>query len=85
MAVLIWLSSTVTLWWATDAIASAQAHKAKLEAEVAGLRANHETLAMAGMLSKLIRCEPGNRPCIWVDGAAGAFGTPADYRVILGY
>ena len=87
LILLIWLSSTVTLWWATDEIASAQARKAKLEAEVAELRANHETLAMAGMLGKLIRCDPGNRPCIRVDERAGQFERQGQegYRVIWGY
>lgn len=85
LVLLIWLSSTVTLWWATDAIASAQARKAELEAEVAEMRANRDAWAKAGMLGKLERCDPGNRPCIRVDERAGAYGTPADRRVILGY
>lgn len=85
LVLLIWLSSTVTLWWATDAIASAQARRAELEAEVAEMRANRDAWAKAGMLGKLERCDPGNRPCIRVDERAGAYGTPADRRVILGY
>ena len=85
LVLLIWLSSTVTLWWATDAIASAQARKAQLQAEVAEMQANRDAWAKAGMLGKLERCDPGNRPCIRVDERAGAYGTPADRRVILGY
>jgi cell division protein FtsB len=85
LVLLIWLSSTVTLWRATDAIASAQARKAQLEAEVAEMQANRDAWAKAGMLGKLERCDPGNRPCIRVDERAGAYGTPADRRVILGY
>ena len=85
LVLLIWLSSMVTLWWATDAIASAQARKAQLQAEVAEMQANRDAWAKAGMLGKLERCDPGNRPCIRVDERAGAYGTPADRRVILGY
>lgn len=85
LVLLIWLRSTVTLWWATDAIASAQARKAQLQAEVAEMQANRDAWAKTGMLGKLERCDPGNRPCIRVDERAGAYGTPADRRVILGY
>lgn len=85
LVLLIWLRSTVTLWWATDAIASAQARKAQLQAEMAEMQANRDGWAKAGMLGKLERCDPGNRPCIRVDERAGAYGTPADRRVILGY
>ncbi len=85
LVLLIWLTSTVTLWWDTDAIASAQARKAQLQAEVAELRANREGWVMAGMLGKLERCGPKSRPCIRVDERAGSFGGLADYRVILGY
>jgi len=88
LVLLIWLTSTVTLWWDntdTDAIASAQARKAQLQAEVAELRANWEGWVMAGMMGKLERCGPKSRPCIRVDERAGTFGGLADYRVILGY
>ncbi len=85
LVLLTWLISTVTLWWDGDAIASAQARKAKLEAEVAELRANYEALALAGMLGKLERCGPKSRPCIRVDERPGAYGEPGDRRVILGY
>ena len=85
LVLLIWLSSTVTLWWATDAIASAQARKEQLQAEVAEMQANRDAWALAGMLGKLERCGPKSRPCIRVDESAGAYGTPADRRVILGY
>ncbi len=85
LVLLIWLTSTVTLWWDTDAIASAQARKAQLQAEMAELRANRDEWAKAGMLGKLTRCTPGNRPCLRVDERAGSFGDQGDYRVILGY
>jgi len=85
LVLLIWLTSTVTLWWDTKAIGAAQARKAQLEGEVAQMQVNREGWAMAGMLGKLERCGPKSRPCIRVDERAGSFGDQADYRVILGY
>ncbi len=87
LALLIWLSSTVTLWWDTSAIASAQAHKAQLQAEVAELQAAYDGWVKVGVQQKVIRCNPGNRPCIRVDENAGAFESQgyAGYRVIWGY
>ena len=40
---------------------------------------------MIRFLSKLTRCNPGNRPYVWLDKGARAFGTASDYRVLLGY
>lgn len=80
-----WLAGSGVLWWDGNAIASAQARKAQLQADVAELQRNHEGWVKAGMLGKLERCDPGNRPCIRVDERAGAYGTPEDRRVILGY
>ncbi len=41
----------------------------------------------AGMLAKLIRCNPGNRPWVRVDERAGMFEKEGhtDYRVIQKY
>lgn len=82
-----WLASTLVLWWDTGAIAAARVEKRQLQAEVAEMRANRDEWVKAGMLGKLIRCNPGNRPCVRVDERAGAFesGGHADYRVIQGY
>ena len=80
-----WLASGLVLWWDTGAIAAARNAKARLEAEVATLQDTHDDWIKAGMLGKLERCIPGNRPCIRVDESAGAFGTQSDYRVLQGY
>ena len=85
--VLGWLMSSGVLWWDTGAIQAARAEKARLQAEVAEMQANRDEWAKSGMLAKLTRCNPGNRPCVRVDERAGAFqaGGNADYRVIQGY
>jgi hypothetical protein len=80
-----WLASTLVLWWDAGAIPSARAEKRQLQAEVAEMQANRDEWARAGFLSKLTRCDPGNRPCVQVDERAGAFGDRSDYRVLLGY
>ena len=83
--VLGWLMSSGVLWWDTGAIQAARAEKARLQAEVTEMQANRDDWAKAGFLSKLARCNPGNRPCVRVNEGAGAFGTASDYRVLLGY
>ena len=87
MVVLGWLMNSGVLWWDTSAIAAARAEKAQLQAEVAEMRANRDEWVKAGMLAKLARCNPGNRPCVRINEGAGAFqgGGNADYRVLLGY
>ena len=82
-----WLMSSGVLWWDAGAIAAARAEKAQVQAEVAEMRANRDEWVKAGMLAKLARCNPGNRPCVRVDERAGAFhsGGYTDYRVIQGY
>lgn len=87
LVLLWWLASSAVLWWDAGAIGTAQLHKAQLEAEVAQLQATRDGWVKAGMLGRLERCNPGNRPCIRVNESAGAFGTDGhdDYRVILGY
>lgn len=80
-----WLASALVLWWDTGAIAAARAQKAQLAAEVVEMQANRDEWTKAGLMAKLTRCTPGNRPCVRVDEKAGAFGTASDYRVLLGY
>ncbi|MBN9559162.1 MAG: hypothetical protein J0H14_00330 [Alphaproteobacteria bacterium] len=85
LMLLNWVANTGRLWWDSSAIGAAEARKAQLQAEVAEMQAAHDEWAKAGMLGKLARCNPGNRPCIRVDEGAGGFGSAGDYRVILGY
>lgn len=76
-----WLSSTALVWWDTRRISM-------LQNQITTLQANHQTWVKAGMLDRLGRCDPGNRPCVQVDESAGAFGVkggPQDYRVLKGY
>ncbi len=82
-----WLAGSGVLWWDGRAIASAQARKAQLQAEVAELQANYDGWVKVGVVQKVIRCNPGNRPCIRVDENAGQFESQgyAGYRVIWGY
>ena len=80
-----WLATALVLWWDTGAIAAARAEKARLQAEVAEMQANRDEWAKAGLLAKLARCNPGNRPCVRINEGAGAFGDRSDYRVLLGY
>ena len=82
-----WLASTLVLWWDEGAIQAARAEKARLQVEVAGMQASRDGWANAGFLSKLIRCNPGNRPCVRINEGAGAFESEghSDYRVLLGY
>jgi hypothetical protein len=87
MVLLGWLASAAVLWWDTGAIAQARLLKAQLAAEVTEMQANHDAWVKSGMLGKLERCSPGNRPCIRVDEKAGVFEGQGhnDYRIILGY
>ncbi len=82
-----WLASTLVLWWDTGAIGAARVEKRQLQLDVAELRASRDEWVKTGALAKLIRCNPGNRPCVRVDERAGPFesGGYADYRVIQGY
>lgn len=82
-----WLASALVLWWDTGAIVAARVEKRQLQMEVAELRASRDEWVKTGALAKLIRCNPGNRPCVRVDERAGAFqaGGHTDYRVIQGY
>lgn len=77
-----WLASTAVLWWDTETIATVQLEKAQLQTEVAQLRANYDGWVKAGVQEKVIRCNPGNRPCIRVNEAAGKFGEQGDIRII---
>lgn len=82
-----WLASAAVLWWDMGTIQAAQARKAQLQAEVADLEVNYDGWVKAGMLGKLERCNPGLRPCIRVNEAAGPFQSEGhnDYRIIQGY
>lgn len=82
LALIWWLGVGAMLWWDSSAIGSAQMEKAKLEAEVAELKANRDAWVQAGMLGKMEQCGPKNRPCIPVDENAGAFGRQGDYRIV---
>lgn len=92
LAGLLWLADLSAWWWTERDLETLRSERTALQAEIAGLRANRDALAadrtrlvQEGVLARINRCNPGSRPCIRVDEAAGAFGTPADYRVILGY
>lgn len=76
-----WLSSTAIVWWDAGRIN-------KLQDQIAVLQANHDAWIKAGMLDRLVRCDPGNRPCVEVNENAGTFGTTGgaqDYQVLKGY
>jgi hypothetical protein len=81
LVMLGWLTSNALVWWDTGTIT-------QLQSEISELQANHDSWVKAGMLDRLERCAPGNRPCVEVNEDAGAFGTPGgsqDYRVLKGY
>jgi hypothetical protein len=67
--------------------AELQRRTEEMQAKVAVMQANYDDWVKRGMLAKLIRCNPGARPCIRVDESAGPFeaGGYNDYRVIQGY
>ena len=87
LALLGWLAGSAVLWWDAGAIGAAQDQKLELEARVAELKAIHDDWVKAGMLGRIERCEPGDRPCIRVNEDAGSFKADGhnDYRVIQGY
>jgi hypothetical protein len=81
LVLLGWLTSNALVWWDTGTIN-------QLQGEISELQANHDSWVKAGMLDRLERCAPGNRPCVEVNEDAGPFGTPGgsqDYRVLKGY
>jgi hypothetical protein len=83
-----WLASNAVSWWDTKSIAAMQLQKDQLQQEIADLQANKAALVQAGMLDKITRCNPGNRPCVAVDESAGSFGYPGgqqDLRILQGY
>ena len=72
------LASTLVLWWDAGGITAARAEKARLRSGTAG---------KSRAARRLELCNPGNRPCVRVNEAAGAFESQGrnDYRVIQGY
>ena len=84
-----WVASVGVQWWDEQAIASAQAEKDKLQQDVANLKADKETWVQAGMLDKITRCGPDNRPCVAVNEDAGAYhytdGGPSNLMILQGY
>ena len=85
LAGVLWLAQGAASWWGWRALEEVRAQKAVVEAEVAELRANRDALVREGMLARIVRCNPGNRPCVRVNEAAGTFGEQADHRVLRGY
>lgn len=80
-----WAVNQVLLWDDARGLQRQRATKAALTEEVAQMTENRDAWIKAGMLGKITRCQPGNRPCIQVDESAGSFGEQQDYRVIQGY
>jgi hypothetical protein len=81
LVLLGWLAGNAVVWWDTRTINN-------LQDQITELRANHDAWVKAGMLGKLTRCDPGNRPCVEVNEDAGKFGAPGgpyDLRVLKGY
>jgi hypothetical protein len=81
LVLLGWLTGNVLVWWDTGTIN-------QLQGKIAELQAAHDSWVKAGMLDRLERCAPGNRPCVEVDESYGAFGTlgsPNDFRILKGY
>ena len=85
LAGLLWLVQASTWWWSWRELEEVRAQKVVVEAEVAGLKANRDALVREGMLARIVRCNPGNRPCVRINEAAGTFGEQADHRVLRGY
>lgn len=78
LVLLGWLSSTAIIWWDGGTVN-------RLRSEIATMRANHAAWVKKGMLDRLTRCDPGNRPCVAINPSAGAYGKSGDYRVLKGY
>jgi len=76
LAGLLWLADLSVWWWTEIGV---------LRGIRDELAAQRTRLVQEGLLAKINRCDPGHRPCIRVNEAAGAFGEQSDYRVILGY
>ncbi len=92
LAGLLWLADLSVWWWTERDMERARGERMALQAEIGVLRGIRDELAaqrtrlvQEGLLAKINRCDPGHRPCIRVNEAAGAFGEQSDYRVILGY
>jgi hypothetical protein len=80
-----WVAGMLILRWDAGAIGQAQEDKVRLQADVAELKANYDDWEKTGALDKIIRCSPGNRPCVRVDESAGRFGDNGDIRILNGY
>ena len=85
LAGVLWLAQGAASWWGWRDLEATRARTAELRAEVAELRANREALVREGMLARIVRCNPGNRPCVRIDETAGVYGEQRDHRVLRGY
>ncbi len=79
MAGLLWLSHLMVWKWAAWDVALAQTQKEMLLSEITGLQgkraeleASRADLERQGVLAKMNRCGPGNRPCVRVLDASAA-------------
>jgi len=87
LAGVLWLAQGAASWWGWRGLEDVRAQKVVLQAEVAELRANRDALVREGLLARIVRCDPGSRPCVRINETAGSFesGGQADYRVLRGY
>ena len=85
LACALWLAQGAASWWGWRDLDATRARAAELRAEVAELKANRDALVREGLLARIVRCTPGNRPCVRIDEAAGVYGEQKDYRVLRGY
>jgi hypothetical protein len=93
LAGLLWGAHLSVWWWAERDVAMAQAQKALLLSEIAGLQvtrdeleASRDVLVKAGALATMTKCGPRARLCVRVDPKAEAYGAAGEaYRIIQGY
>ena len=85
LAGVLWLAQGAAWWWGWRDLDAVRTEKAVLQAEVAELRANRDALVREGLLARIVRCNPGNRPCVRIAETAGVYGEQRDHRVLRGY